>query len=356
MATFTADIVFSAGAANTGQAANVLYTVIDAGGVTRIASTGSGISEETDAAGNTVTGVYRANVTLDTSWQFPLRIKFVITGKAGVAGLGSFGQDRAILNNDGFTPTRAGYLDTLNGLVASTWSYLTSAATTAGSLGKLLVDNIDATISSRLAASGYTAPYNTTIANIYSAIDTEVAAIKAKTDNLPADPASNTQVNTRLAASGYTAPPTAATVASTTAAAVLATPANKIVTDASGNVSIGISQVYVLPIGQARPAATIYLSAGATSPDLLMTLRDSMLRPIQIGNNSTIVFTLKSSTGTVIYSSSVGCSVEWANGGMIKFSWSTAGISVPAAGDYIIQFSLNGLLYPIEGAIPLVTR
>ncbi|MBM4301627.1 MAG: hypothetical protein FJ121_08870 [Deltaproteobacteria bacterium] len=33
-----------------------------------------------------------------------------------------------------------------------------------------------------------------------------VAAIKAKTDNLPADPASNTQVNTRLATSGYTAP------------------------------------------------------------------------------------------------------------------------------------------------------
>jgi len=33
-----------------------------------------------------------------------------------------------------------------------------------------------------------------------------IAAIKAKTDNLPADPASNTQVNTRLATAGYTAP------------------------------------------------------------------------------------------------------------------------------------------------------
>ncbi|MDO9533638.1 MAG: hypothetical protein Q7O12_16130 [Deltaproteobacteria bacterium] len=33
-----------------------------------------------------------------------------------------------------------------------------------------------------------------------------VAAIKTKTDNLPSDPASNTQVNTRLASSGYTAP------------------------------------------------------------------------------------------------------------------------------------------------------
>ena len=32
-----------------------------------------------------------------------------------------------------------------------------------------------------------------------------LAAVKAKTDNLPADPASNTQVNTRLATAGYTA-------------------------------------------------------------------------------------------------------------------------------------------------------
>jgi len=36
--------------------------------------------------------------------------------------------------------------------------------------------------------------------------DSQIDAIKAKTDNLPSDPASNTQVNTRLATSGYTAP------------------------------------------------------------------------------------------------------------------------------------------------------
>jgi hypothetical protein len=41
-----------------------------------------------------------------------------------------------------------------------------------------------------------------------------IAAIKAKTDLLPADPASNAQVNTRLAAASYTAPPTAAQNAS----------------------------------------------------------------------------------------------------------------------------------------------
>lgn len=53
-----------------------------------------------------------------------------------------------------------------------------------------------------LPAASYTAPDNAGI-----------AAIRAKTDNLPADPASNTQVNTRLAATDYTAPPTAAAIA-----------------------------------------------------------------------------------------------------------------------------------------------
>jgi len=50
-------------------------------------------------------------------------------------------------------------------------------------------------VNTRLATSGYTAPDNAGI-----------SAVKAKTDNLPADPASNTQVNTRLAAASYAAP------------------------------------------------------------------------------------------------------------------------------------------------------
>lgn len=54
---------------------------------------------------------------------------------------------------------------------------------------------MDVAVSTRLASTGYTAPDNTGI-----------TAIKAKTDNLPSDPASNTQVNTRLAALSYIAP------------------------------------------------------------------------------------------------------------------------------------------------------
>lgn len=53
----------------------------------------------------------------------------------------------------------------------------------------------DTQVNTRLAASAYSSSNNASI-----------AAIKAKTDNLPSDPASNTEVDTRLATSAYTAP------------------------------------------------------------------------------------------------------------------------------------------------------
>jgi len=49
--------------------------------------------------------------------------------------------------------------------------------------------NLDASISSRLAGSAYTAPDNATLSAVAGYLDTEVAAIKAKTDLLPAQPA-----------------------------------------------------------------------------------------------------------------------------------------------------------------------
>lgn len=63
-------------------------------------------------------------------------------------------------------------------IAQAVWDALTSALTTVGSIGKLLVTNVDAAISTRLASGSYTAPDNAGI-----------AAIKAKTDNLPSDPA-----------------------------------------------------------------------------------------------------------------------------------------------------------------------
>lgn len=92
-----------------------------------------------------------------------------------------------------------------SGGVQAIWDALTSALTTASSIGKLFVDNINATISSRLASASYTAPLDaagtrtavglasanldTQLTAIDDFLDTEVSAIKAKTDNLPASPA-----------------------------------------------------------------------------------------------------------------------------------------------------------------------
>ena len=63
-------------------------------------------------------------------------------------------------NND-----KTGYSLSVAGIQAI-WDILTASLTTASSIGKLLVDNVNATISSRLPTSSYTAPDNATIASI----------------------------------------------------------------------------------------------------------------------------------------------------------------------------------------------
>jgi hypothetical protein len=59
--------------------------------------------------------------------------------------------------------------------------------------------NLDVAVSTRLATAGYTAPANT-----------DITSIKAKTDNLPTDPADQSlimaEIGTRLATAAYTAP------------------------------------------------------------------------------------------------------------------------------------------------------
>ncbi|HVU12177.1 MAG TPA: hypothetical protein VHD90_12910, partial [Phototrophicaceae bacterium] len=90
------------------------------------------------------------------------RIDAAISSRSTVTDSSIQSDVQTALTSQGYTTTRAGYLDTLNGLVVAVaqaiWDKATSALTTASSIGKLLVDNLDAAISSRLATSGYTAP------------------------------------------------------------------------------------------------------------------------------------------------------------------------------------------------------
>ena len=68
--------------------------------------------------------------------------------------------------------------------VQAIWDALTSALTTVGSIGKRLVDNLTGDIFARLGA-----PAGASTAADIAAVKVDTAAVKAKTDNLPANPA-----------------------------------------------------------------------------------------------------------------------------------------------------------------------
>jgi hypothetical protein len=58
------------------------------------------------------------------------------------------------LTSQGYSVTRAGYLDFLNSLAATVWNALTSGMTTAGSIGKRIADNLDVAVSSVSGGGG----------------------------------------------------------------------------------------------------------------------------------------------------------------------------------------------------------
>src|SRR5690606_37069951 len=62
--------------------------------------------------------------------------------------------------------------------VQAIWDALTSALTTAGSIGKFIFDRIDVVLSTRLAASGYTAP--PTAAAIRTEIDNNSSQLRSE--------------------------------------------------------------------------------------------------------------------------------------------------------------------------------
>lgn len=70
-----------------------------------------------------------------------------------------------------------------SGTIQSIWDALTSALNTAGSIGALLVTNINATVSSRLASASYTAPLDA--AGTRSAVGLASANLDTQLDALP---------------------------------------------------------------------------------------------------------------------------------------------------------------------------
>lgn len=101
---------------------------------------------------------------------------------AVLADTGTDGVVVAAASKSGYALSSAG--------IQAIWDALTSALSTANSIGKLLVDNINATISSRASQASVDTIddlLDTEIASILAAVDTEVAAILADTNELQTD-------------------------------------------------------------------------------------------------------------------------------------------------------------------------
>lgn len=232
------------------EAAGGLYTRGSGAGQITQPSNGLISTNATQFAGQTITAA--AGVTLPSSVASPTNITAgVITTVTNLTNAPTSGDLTATMKTSvttaatAATPVAAsvtaGVTVTTNndktgyGLSAAAvqaiWDALTSALTTVGSIGKRISDNLDATVSTRSTyAGGDTSGVTTLLARLTSAragfldfltgdafarlgapvgasisadiaaveanavaiagyVDTEVAAIKAKTDNLPAAPA-----------------------------------------------------------------------------------------------------------------------------------------------------------------------
>jgi hypothetical protein len=207
----------------TGDAANLTaYVSKDYGAVTVLTDTSASEEDATNAPGYYLFDAAQAETNADVLMVsgksattnikligapaviFPRPAAFgLVAGAAG--GLFIAGTNAATTITTALTTTFTG---NLTGSVASVtagvtlaasaiqaiWDALTSALTTVGSIGKLLVDNVNATISSRLATAGYTAPLDA--AGTRSAVGLVAANLDTQLDALP----TNSELATALAA------------------------------------------------------------------------------------------------------------------------------------------------------------
>jgi hypothetical protein len=157
-------------------------------------TTVNAIKAKTDSLTFTVSGAVDSNVVDWKGSAAPANTgdAFALIGTAG-AGLTALG-DARLTHLDADVSSRStfagGAVASVTGAVGSVAGNVGGNVTgSVGSVTGLTASNLDATISSRLATSGYTAPDNS-----------DIAAIKAKTDNLPSDPADESVIIAAIAA------------------------------------------------------------------------------------------------------------------------------------------------------------
>jgi hypothetical protein len=217
------------GAYTAGQAGYIIGNNVDAKISTRSTLDGTGVQSALTSQGYTTTRagyLDTLNGLVAAVWANVTRTltagtNIVLAKGVGLTGLNDVSTSdvstaaQSALTSQGYTTTRAGYLDVLNGILAAIWANVTRTLTSGANIvlakgtgltglndlsaaqvnteaDTALVDagvtpvrqaHLDADVSSRMATFVYTAPDNATI-----------TAINAKTTNLPASPASEGNV------------------------------------------------------------------------------------------------------------------------------------------------------------------
>lgn len=144
-----------------------------------------------------LTATMKASVTTAATAATPVAAS--VTGNVG--GVATDGVSAAAVSAAAVTKIQSG----LSTYAGGDTSGVTTLLSRLSAIRAGLLDNLDAAISTRLASAGYTAPLDaagvrgavglatanldTQLTTIDDFLDTEVAAIKAKTDALPASPA-----------------------------------------------------------------------------------------------------------------------------------------------------------------------
>jgi len=197
-ASFTAFVTPTGAAVNATQLAG--QTITASGGVTFPAATLASTTNITAATGVTLTATTGlGNQTADITGNLSGSVGSVTGAVGSVTG--------AVGSVTGAVGSVTAGVTLAASAVQAIWDALTSALTTVGSIGKKLADwtigttqtgdsyaRLGAPAGASIAAD--IAAVNVIVTAIQGYVDTEVAAIKAKTDNLPASPANEATLTT----------------------------------------------------------------------------------------------------------------------------------------------------------------
>lgn len=169
------------------------------------------------------TGITVAAMGANTLTAAALAADAVAEIQSGLSTLDAAGVRTAVGMASANLDTQISALPSAAAVATAVWNALASALTTVGSVGKLIVDNLNAAITSRMATFTYTAPLDaagtrTALGLAAADLDTQLAALPTAVQIRQEIDSNSTKldqtVGSRLATSGYTAPPSASTIAS----------------------------------------------------------------------------------------------------------------------------------------------